>query len=97
MKSVREKVTFCCGGLLYLLFNLKIAATWQQSFVETLLQIVRCVPVVAGLTCILVAVAQYMANGVKMPWERRFRIFFVIGIAMGLLYAIYESAGKVGS
>ncbi len=93
MQSIREKITFISSAILYLLFNLKIAASWQQSMMATLLQVGKTAPVNIGLTWVIVAFMQYIANGKKMPWERRVRIFFAVGIISGLLYAIYEYTG----
>jgi len=47
----------------------------------------------AGAAWVLIAFLQYMADGRKMLWERRFRLFFMIGIIAGLFFAIYEYAG----
>ncbi len=93
MKSIREKITFVSSALLYILFNLKLAATFQETLAATFFHFLQTAPVTIGLTWIIVAFLQYMANGKKMPWERRFRLFFLIGIIAGLLYGIYEYAG----
>ncbi len=93
MKNIKEKITFYLSGLLYLLFNLRLASTPLESFKATLWQIAQTAPFIIGVTWVVVAFLQYMANGQKMPWDRRIRLFFAIGIMAGLFYAIYEYAG----
>ncbi len=93
MNNLREKVTFILSGLLYLLFNLRLGATPVDSFKATGMQLLQTVPFIAGITWLVVAFIQYMANGQKMPWDRRVRLFFAIGIMAGLFYGIYEYAG----
>lgn len=93
MKNFKEKFTFYLSGLLYLIFNLRLASTPMESVKETLWQLAQTIPFIAGITWVIVAFFQYMAKGEKMPWDRRLRIFFAIGIMAGLLYAIYEYAG----
>ncbi len=93
MKNAREKVSFYVSGFLYLLFNLRLTSTVQDSLVATSWQILQTAPYVAGVTWVLISFLQYMADGKKMPWDRRMRLFFAIGIMAGLFYAIYEYAG----
>ncbi len=93
MKNIKEKITFYLSGLLYLLFNLRLAATPLESIKATLWQLAQTAPFIIGVTWVIVAFLQYMANGQKMPWDRRLRLFFAIGIMAGLFYAIYEYAG----
>lgn len=56
-------------------------------------QLLSTAPYVAGITFIIIAFLQYMADGEKIPWDRRFRIFFTLGIFGALLMAIYEYGG----
>ncbi len=93
MQSAKEKVTFFLSGLLYLVFNLRISSTFQDSITQTLWQLLQTVPYVAGFTWVLISFLQYMAEGEKMPWDRKLRLFFAIGIMAGLFLAIYEYAG----
>ncbi len=93
MQNAKEKVTFYLSGFIYLLFNLRISSTVPDSVLETLWQLLRTVPYVAGFTWVLISFLQYLAEGEKMPWERRLRLFFAIGIMAGLFLAIYEYAG----
>ena len=65
----------------------------MESLKATLWQIAQTAPYVAGLTYIIIALLQYMAGGEKLPWDRRLRLFFAIGIIAGLLFGIYEYAG----
>ncbi|MFV0437952.1 MAG: hypothetical protein ACK5PS_11265 [Desulfopila sp.] len=57
-------------------------------------QIVQTAPYVAGFTVFIVALLQYAAGNKRMPWERRLRLFFALGILAGLFYGIYEYAGQ---
>ena len=93
MDGIKEKITFYISGVLYLLFNLRVGATPFESLKATLWQLLQTAPFVIGVTWMVVAFFQYMANGQKMPWDRRIRIFFAIGIMAGLMYGIYEYAG----
>jgi hypothetical protein len=93
MQDFREKVTFIISGVLYLIFNLRVAGDGLATLKATLWQIVQTAPYVAGLTYLIIAVLQYMAGGDKVPWDRRLRLFFAIGIIAGLIYGIYEYAG----
>ncbi len=93
MNPIKEKITFFISGVLYLVFNLGRGETLTEILKNTFLHMLRTMPLVIGITIIIVAFLQYMANGRKMPWDRRLRIFFAIGIMTGLLYGIYEHAG----
>ena len=93
MQSVKEKVSFYLTAAVYLLFNLRPAADLTQTVLSTLWQILQTAPFVAGITLFVVALLQYMADGEKVPWERRLRLFFTIGIFAGLVYAIIEYTG----
>jgi NhaP-type Na+/H+ or K+/H+ antiporter len=93
MNNIKEKFTFYLSGVLYFLFNLRLASTVEESVKATLWQILQTAPFIIGVTWIIVMFLQYMANGVNMPWERRLRIFFALGIMAGLFYGIYEYAG----
>lgn len=93
MKTIKEKFTFYLSAIIYLLFNLRLASSLQESITATLWQLVQTVPYVAGVTWVLISFFQYMANGQKMPWDRRLRLFFAIGIMAGLFFGIWEYAG----
>lgn len=93
MQDLRGKITFILSGLLYLLFNLRPGSDALVTIKATLWQIAQTAPYVAGLTYFIIALLQYMADGAKVPWDRRLRLFFAIGIIAGLIYAIYEYAG----
>jgi len=93
MKNVKERITFYFSGLLYAVFNLRIASNLEETIKATIWQFLQTAPFVIGVTWLFVAFFQYMANGEKMPWDRRLRLFFAIGIIVGLFYAIYEYAG----
>jgi len=94
MSELKEKITFYLSAVLYLLFNLRPAHDLLTTVKATGWQILSTAPYVAGFTVFIVALIQYAAGGRKMPWERRLRIFFALGILAGLFYAIYEYAGQ---
>jgi hypothetical protein len=93
MQTTREKISFYASAMAYLLFNLRLAGNVPGTLNATCWQILQTAPYVAGATWVVISFLQYMAEGQKMPWERRFRLFFTIGIIAGLFYAIYEYAG----
>jgi hypothetical protein len=93
MRNIENKGTFYLSALLYILFNLRLAADVATTVKATLWQIAQTAPYVAGLTYLAIALVQYMAGGEKLPWDRRLRLFFAIGIIAGLVYGIYEYAG----
>lgn len=93
MASIEGKGTFFLSALLYLLFNLRIGADSVATVKASLWQIAQTAPYVAGLTYVIIALLQYMGGGQKLPWDRRLRLFFAIGIVAGLVYGIYEYAG----
>ena len=94
MLEKREKLSFYLTGLVYFLFNLRPAADLRLAVKATLMQLLETVPYVAGITFVLVAFLQYMSDGEKVPWDRRLRLFFTIGIFAGLVYAIVEYTGQ---
>jgi hypothetical protein len=94
MRSVKEKVSFYLTAAGYLLFNLRPGADLTVTVQSTLWQILQTAPFVAGITCFIIALLQYMSEGEKVSWERRFRLFFTIGIFAGLVNAIIEYTGK---
>lgn len=98
MVNIQGKVTLYLSAALYLLFNLRLGTDSPATLSATLWQIVQTAPYVAGITYVIIALLQYMAEGHKIPWDRRLRLFFAVGILAGLFFAIYEYAGTgVGS
>jgi hypothetical protein len=93
MQSIKGKVSFYFSATVYLLFNLRLGVDSAATLKATLWQIVQTAPYVAGVTYLIIALLQYMADGEKLPWDRRLRLFFAIGIMAGLIYGIYEYAG----
>lgn len=93
MQSVRGKVSFYLSAIVYLLFNLRLGADSSATVKATFWQIVQTAPYVAGVTYVIIALLQYMADGEKLPWDRRLRLFFALGIMAGLVFGIYEYAG----
>ncbi len=93
MQNLKEKVRFTISALLYLVFNLRIGGDLSTTLKATGWQILQTAPYVAGLTYLAVAVLQYMGDGSKLPWDKRLRLFFAIGIMTGLILAIWEYGG----
>jgi hypothetical protein len=93
MKGIERKLSFYISAVLYLIFNLRLGADAMASFTATTWQVLRTAPFVAGITYVIIALLQYMSGGEPVPWDRRLRLFFAIGILAGLLYGIYEYAG----
>ena len=93
MQSVKEKIRFSLSAILYLLFNLRIGNSLNETMAATFWQILQTAPFVAGFTYLIISVLQYMGDGSKISWDRRLRLFFAIGIMAGLIYAIWEYAG----
>lgn len=93
MFTLRNTLTFTLSAFLYLLFNLRLGGDATATIKATGWQLLSTAPYVAGLTYVIIAFLQYMAGGEKLPWDRRLRIFFALGIFAGLLMAIYEYGG----
>lgn len=93
MQSVKEKIRFSLSAILYLLFNLRIGNSLQETLMATFWQILQTAPFVAGFTYLIISVLQYMGDGSKISWDRRLRLFLAIGIMAGLIYGIWEYAG----
>ncbi|MEJ2056262.1 MAG: hypothetical protein P8X39_00310 [Desulfofustis sp.] len=93
MHNLKENIRFTVSALLYLVFNLRIGDDLPNTLRATGWQILQTAPYVAGLTYLVVAVLQYMGDGSKLPWDRRLRLFFAIGIMAGLILAIWEYGG----
>ncbi len=98
MKTIKEKFTFLVSATVYLLFNLRLDRYPDPTFVgslkATLWQLVETVPYIAGATFIIISFIQYMIDGDKLPWDRRLRLFFLIGIMGGLFFGIWEYADQ---
>ncbi len=93
MQNVKDKIRLSLSAFVYLLFNLRIGGSLQETVASTFWQILQTAPFVAGFTYLIISVLQYMGDGGKLPWDRRLRLFFAIGIMAGLIYAIWEYAG----
>ncbi len=93
MQSIKGKVSFYLSVVIYLLFNLRMGTDSIATLKATFWQIAQTAPYVAGMTYVIIALLQYAADGEKLPWDRRLRLFFALGIMAGLFYAIYEYAG----
>jgi hypothetical protein len=93
MQSVKEKIRFSLSAIIYLLFNLRIGNSLQETVMATFWQILQTAPFVAGFTYLIISVLQYMGDGSKIAWDRRLRLFLAIGIMAGLIYGIWEYAG----
>ncbi len=85
-----ERLSLIAAGLFYVLFNLRYAAGRPlDSLTATLWQLASSAPYAAGLTFLVVSFFQRM-YGEKMDWERRFRLFFTIGIILGFFFALAD-------
>jgi len=93
MHKTKERITLIIIAVVYLLFNLRPSPDLYVTVRSTLYQILITAPYVAGITFVIVAILQYMAGGKKVPWDRRLRLFFTIGIIAGFVYAIFEYTG----
>lgn len=93
MQNIKEKVRFTVSALLYLVFNLRIGSDLPSTLEASAWQILQTAPFVAGLTYLIVSILQYMGDGSKLPWDRRLRLFFAIGIIAGLILGIWEYGG----
>jgi len=93
MANGKSTITLAASAVCYLLFNLRLDSDPMATVIATSWQLLQTVPYVIGTTILVVALLQYMAGGEKLPWDRRFRLFFAIGIIGGLFMAIYEYAG----
>jgi hypothetical protein len=93
MQSLWGKISFYLSAALYVLFNLRLGPDIGTTVKATLWQILQTAPYVAGVAYLIIATLQYMADGEKLPWDRRLRLFFALGIIAGLIYGIYEYAG----
>ncbi len=93
MQTNKDKITLAITAFVYLIFNLRPSADLLVTARATLYQIASTAPYVAGVTFVIVATLQYMADGQKVPWDRRLRLFFTIGIIAGFVYAIFEYTG----
>lgn len=93
MQHVKEKIRFTLSALLYLVFNMRVGADVAATLKATGWQILQTAPFIAGFTYLIISVLQYMGDGTKLPWDRRLRLFFAIGIIAGLILAIWEYGG----
>ena len=93
MQNLKEKIRFTVSALLYLLFNLRLGSDLATTLKASGWQILQTAPYIAGLTYLVVSVLQYMGDGSKLPWDRRLRLFFAIGIMAGLILGIWEYGG----
>jgi len=90
MQKNKGTISLIITAFVYLLFNLRPSTDLWIMVRATLYQIAMTAPFVAGATIFIVAILQYLADGQKMPWDRRLRLFFTIGIIAGFVYAIIE-------
>ena len=94
MEPTEEKknksVSFYITALVYILFNLRLAADPLTTILATGKQILFTAPYVIGITFVIVSVIQYAAKGETVPWISRIRLFLTIGIFAGLVYGIYD-------
>jgi len=86
----KEKVSLAATAAVYLLFNLRLSpAGLLDSLAATGWQILSTAPYAAGLTFLIVSLLQRISEE-KMPRDRILRLFFTVGIVLGLLFAMNE-------
>jgi hypothetical protein len=99
METTEEKknssVSFYITAAVYILFNLRLASDLLTSILATGKQILLTAPYVIGITFVVISIIQYAADGEKVPWMSRIRLFFTIGIFAGLVYGIYDYTGGI--
>ena len=76
MRNLQGKVSLYLSAALYLLFNLRLGSDVLATCTATLWQLVQYAPYIAGIAYVIIALLQYMAEGEKIPWDRRLRLFF---------------------
>lgn len=91
--NIENKGSFFGSMALYLLFNLRLGDTALHTAAETAWQILSTAPFIAGMSYFCIILLQHMAGGERVPWDRRIRLFFAIGIMAGLVQGILEHAG----
>ncbi len=94
-RTLRNRITLFLSAIIYLFFNLRLAENIPASIKATGWQLLTTAPYVAGGTLVIISFLQYMAEGERLPWDRRLRIFFALGIFAGMLMAIYEYGGAM--
>lgn len=79
------------------MFNLRLdrypEPTLGGTLKYTAINLLETAPYVAGATFIVISFIQYMIDGEKLPWDRRLRLFFLIGIMGGLIMGIWDYTG----
>ena len=89
MQTLSEKITFVLAGLGYLLIHLGKAPGNGSIAVGTLMALMYTLPFVLGFTYLVVIFLRRATGGQWPPWDRILRIYFTIGILLGLISALY--------
>ncbi len=89
METLREKLTFILTALAYLLFHLGMAPGSGSIVTGTIMALLHTLPYEIGFTYIVVVFIRRTSGNRWPPWNRVARIFFTIGIIVGLMYNLY--------
>lgn len=73
---------------LYLLININFYNWSDSSILYKFSHLLRLIPFTAGLTLLTVAFINRQNNG-RMSWPRILRIYFTLGILLGLFFGLY--------
>ena len=90
---MKERLTLVLSIVFYLVFNLRLTATLEGSLIATAWWLLYTAPFYAGISLLMIVFFQAMAGGVKLPWERRLRIFLAVGMIAGAVTAVWENMG----
>jgi hypothetical protein len=96
MVTLREKITFACTAIAYLVFHLRLGTTLGDTAYGTMYQILLTAPYAIGFTYIIAVVFRRLSGSGWPPWDRLLRIFFTIGILFAFFFALYEYAERGG-
>jgi hypothetical protein len=89
MKTLREKISFVLTACAYALFHMGQSPETGSIVGGTLMALQNTLAVEIGLTLIIVTFLRHALGGTKLPWDRIARIFFTVGIIIGLMYNLY--------
>jgi len=90
MHTFREKLSFFLTAAAYVVFHLRLGATWSEVLLGTVQQMLVTAPYAIAFTYVSVLLLRHFSDGRRPPWDRVVRIFFTVGIGLGLFFALYE-------
>ena len=90
MKKIQEKIAlFVLTGVYVLFAGRYFPGRLQESLVATGMHLLVAVPIVTGVTILVVSVLQRMGDG-RLPWDRILRIFLTFGIIFEFFFGLYH-------